>query len=201
MASVKIYEKQLYEEENRNGRPTYAITPFRIERVPHLLYQCLKREYHHNPRIPEFISNEDFEKRSVIRVDKKKYWPQLSINGFNYYNRLCRYFLPKACKWAARPLRISNVYGPRTYKKTSVLLNHTDWKDTHVISISLTIDYVLNSPWTLTLDINKKIYEINLEPGEMLFYEGARTPHARPYKMDGEYYGNIYFHYYPINEE
>ena len=41
---------------------------------------------------------------------------------------------------------------------------------------------------------NKK--RIYLEPGEMLLYESARMPHGRQIPFEGEYYDNLFAHFY-----
>jgi prolyl 4-hydroxylase len=33
----------------------------------------------------------------------------------------------------------------------------------------------------------------------MVFFEGARLKHGRPYALDGQYYANIFVHYTPLD--
>ena len=42
------------------------------------------------------------------------------------------------------------------------------------------------------------ICEVDLQPGEMLFYESAKCAHGRPRKMKGRWYSSLFMHYAPI---
>ena len=57
----------------------------------------------------------------------------------------------------------------------------------------------MEKEWPLTVidhfGNKKKIY---LSPGEMLFYEGAKVPHGRQFPLDGDFYENIFVHFYTI---
>jgi len=37
-----------------------------------------------------------------------------------------------------------------------------------------------------------------MNPGEMVFYEGARLRHGRAYPLQGDYYVSIFVHYRPV---
>ena len=36
-----------------------------------------------------------------------------------------------------------------------------------------------------------------LEPGEMVLYESAKLPHGRQIPFQGEFYDNLFAHFYP----
>ena len=42
---------------------------------------------------------------------------------------------------------------------------------------------------------------VNLEPGDMLFYESAKCMHGRPRPFKGKYYSSIFIHYLPVRTE
>lgn len=101
-------------------------------------------------------------------------------------------------EWSQIPfLQFSNSFGPRKYRERSLLVPHVDRLPTHILSISLTIEYKVRTPWALVLELPEDIVEVYLEPGQMLLYEGAFISHSRPMPLDGDYYTNVYFHYYP----
>jgi hypothetical protein len=55
-------------------------------------------------------------------------------------------------------------------------------------------------PWPLwIIDIEGNEHEIVLEEGEMLLYESARCPHARPKPLNGDTYCSIFLHYKPVD--
>jgi hypothetical protein len=42
----------------------------------------------------------------------------------------------------------------------------------------------------------EKIY---LKPGEMLIYESGKVPHGRQFPFKGNYYDNLFVHFFPEN--
>ena len=38
---------------------------------------------------------------------------------------------------------------------------------------------------------------IFLEPGQMVIYESARVPHGRQEPLDGQFFDNLFVHFYP----
>ena len=61
------------------------------------------------------------------------------------------------------------------------------------------VDQKVDEAWPLLLlnheGKKKKVY---LEPGEMLFYESAKVPHGRQIPFQGEYFDNMFAHFYPL---
>ena len=50
-------------------------------------------------------------------------------------------------------------------------------------------------------DHEGNLHSVNLEPGEMLFYESAKCLHGRMTTFKGRYYGGIFLHYQPVDRE
>ena len=68
------------------------------------------------------------------------------------------------------------------------------------MSSTICVDHRLISPWPLYIEDNEgRPHEVSIEPGEMVFFEGTRLTHGRPYPLDGEYYANIFVHYTPLD--
>lgn len=103
-------------------------------------------------------------------------------------------------EWSGLAVRKAACYGIRVYQPRSYLFNHFDHARTHVVSSTICVDHRLNSPWPLYIeDQAGNPHEVSIEPGEMVFFEGARLKHGRPYALDGEYYANIFVHYTPLD--
>ena len=52
-------------------------------------------------------------------------------------------------------------------------------------------------PWPLTvIDFENKKDKLYLEPGDMVLYESAKLPHGRQFPFQGEYYDNLFVHFY-----
>jgi hypothetical protein len=89
-------------------------------------------------------------------------------------------------------------YGIREYLKGSILKNHYDKKNTHVISAIIHLDDKSETPWPLYIeDHNFRPHEIFMEYGDVVFYESTTCLHGRPTPFDGYYYRNMYIHFKP----
>merc|ERR1711953_365259 len=105
---------------------------------------------------------------------------------------------PLAESWAGVRLLGTSVYGIRRYRAGSWLATHVDKLDTHVISAIINVSQT--APWPLfILDNAGSQHKVQLEPGQMLWYESAKLPHGRPHTFTGEYYDNIFVHFKPIS--
>merc|ERR1711902_43320 len=68
----------------------------------------------------------------------------------------------------------------------------------HIISAIINVDQDVKQPWPLDLiDFNGNFHHIEMEPGDLVWYESARLPHGRVSQLNGTYYDNIFVHYKP----
>jgi len=106
--------------------------------------------------------------------------------------------LPLHEEWSGLRLRGTACYGPRIYQRGSYLYNHVDRAATHIVSGTLCIDSRLEEPWPLYIeDCDGKAHEVEIEPGELVFFEGARLRHGRPWPLRGDFYVSMFVHYAP----
>jgi prolyl 4-hydroxylase len=90
------------------------------------------------------------------------------------------------------------TYGIREYLKGSILKNHYDKKESHVISAIVHLDDKSEKPWPLYIeDHHFRPNEIEMEYGDVVFYESTTCLHGRPTPFDGYYYRNLYIHFKP----
>lgn len=100
--------------------------------------------------------------------------------------------------WAGMRLELSYCYGIRVYQRGTFLYNHVD-RPGHVISSAICVDADLDSPWPLHLEaIDGAVSQVDVAPGEFVFYEGTRLAHGRPYPLQGDFYAAIFVHYRPV---
>ena len=100
--------------------------------------------------------------------------------------------------WAGMELEESACYGIRVYQRGSYLYNHVDHTETHIISSTICVDSRLEKRWPLAVvDIEGTVHQVDIEPGELLFFEGAKLTHGRPYPLVGDFYASIFVHYRP----
>ena len=106
---------------------------------------------------------------------------------------------PIAERLSGQKLSATYIYGLREYSNGAVLKEHRDRKDTHQVSFSIT--YSKDHDWPIELELeNGKLYPIELKAGESLYYEGARSKHARSKPFKGYSYINLYVHYKVIDQ-
>jgi prolyl 4-hydroxylase len=124
--------------------------------------------------------------------------PALCFEDKEFNVRLGRNLRAAHETWAGMSLELSYCYGIRAYQRGTFLYTHVD-RPTHVISSTICIDCALDSSWPLSVeDIEGEVSQIDIAPGEILFYEGARLAHGRPYSLLGDYYTAIFVHYRPV---
>lgn len=103
--------------------------------------------------------------------------------------------------WTLRKLAHTSTFGSRIYRKGSMLINHVDRADTHLASAVLQV--AQNCPkgqgWPLEVESTAgELYEVYLQPGEMVLYEGARLFHGRPSRSNCTEFANIFSHFAPV---
>jgi len=110
--------------------------------------------------------------------------------------------LPMFEEWSGVKLRPAIAYGLRIYQNESSLLMHVDKIEDHVISAILHVGHEYDDeedPWPLVIEsFDGSTVAVNLEPGEMLFYESAKCMHGRPRPFKGKFYSSVFIHYVPV---
>jgi prolyl 4-hydroxylase len=135
-----------------------------------------------------------------LLTDNKRAYPSLLYQNEEFNQQLMADLHAAHEKWCGIPIKKAACYGIRVYQPGSYLYNHVDHTNSHVVSSTICVDHRLNGPWPLCIeDDDGHLQEVTIEPGEMVFFEGARLIHGRPYPLDGEFYANIFVHYTPLD--
>ncbi len=135
-----------------------------------------------------------------IQTENPHAFPSLIYQNEEFNQRLLTDLHPVHEAWSGRAISKAACYGIRVYQRGSYLHNHVDRSSTHVVSSTICVDHRLSSPWPLYIeDEGGRPHEISIERGEMVFFEGARLKHGRPFPLEGEYYANIFIHYTPLD--
>ena len=93
-------------------------------------------------------------------------------------------------------IKPTTIYGIRSYKNGSILVNHRDRIETHHISSIICIDKKCEKDWPLDFQTHDgKWEEIYLEPGDLLLYESAKCSHARK-AFQGDFFRNLFISYH-----
>merc|ERR1711871_1684206 len=106
-------------------------------------------------------------------------------------------------KWAnvsPADLQSTATYGPRLYRNGSILHQHLDVWETHVLSAVVVIGKRgMQQPWPMQMvSQDGTRHEIDDQPGDVIFYESAITPHSRDAsKLRGREVANLFAHFRP----
>lgn len=172
----------------------YCGLGFRKERLGDDLYKLLIDQFRRVA--PAFRIEADVLEISNVDNDaiQALYHEETEFN-----NQMSKLLQPMHEAWSGMKLTESACYGFRVYQRGTYLHKHVDVTATHIISSTICVDHHLTSPWPLYIeDIEGNGHLVNLEPGEFIFYEGAKLIHGRPYPLDGDYYAGMFVHYRPV---
>ncbi|MEO0544158.1 MAG: hypothetical protein AAFY99_10110 [Pseudomonadota bacterium] len=186
---------ELVSEQNQilEGVPSLGLG-FKKVKIDPALLQMLRTHMANNVRRFESEPGGGF-----IQSENPRAYPSLIYTDGALNSRLLQDLKGLHEDWCGMPLEIATCYGIRVYQPRSYLYVHVDHATTHVVSSTICVDSRVNSPWPLVVeDIDGTRHEVSAEPGEMIFFEGARLKHGRPYPLDGDYYANIFLHYTPV---
>ena len=152
--------------------PNFTTLGFSVVPQPPGVHERLNRSLHEGleagPRSEHFVDQISGPDADFV-----------NIKGLGY--EIMRELLPAHEAWigGAVPLRANTAYGLRVYREGNSLTMHTDRVSTHVVSSILHVDRDVDEPWPIVIEgFDGNTYEVDLQPGEMLFYE-AREPRAR----------------------
>ena len=90
--------------------------------------------------------------------------------------------------WTSAELSPSSLYGVRVYTDGSVLAPHVD-RMPLVISAVINVAQDVDEPWPLEVyGHDGRAYNVTMEVGDMILYEGHSVVHGRPFPLKGRYY-------------
>lgn len=135
-----------------------------------------------------------------LQTENSRSNPSLFYYDEEFNQKVLAELQPAHEEWSGVKLVPAVCYGVRVYQRGSYLINHTDVAQTHVVSGTICIDCELQQPWPLYIeDLDGNPHEVDVEPGEIVFFEGALLRHGRPQPMYGDYYASMFVHYTPID--
>lgn len=97
--------------------------------------------------------------------------------------------------WKLHPV---SLYGVKVYTGEGMMVaNHWDGLPL-VCTAVIHVASDLEEDWPLEVHAhNGKVYNMTMQPGDMILYEGHSVLHGRPYPLQGRYYANVYIHFEP----
>ena len=117
---------------------------------------------------------------AFLQTESATAYPSLLYHDEEFNQQLLRDLQGMHERWSGLSLKQAACYGIRVYQPGSYLYNHTD-RPTHVVSSTICVDHRLTNRWPLYIeDLDGRAHEVPVEPGEIVFFEGARLQHGRP---------------------
>ncbi len=104
--------------------------------------------------------------------------------------------------WVGVPLELTDIYGMRRYEDGARLLTHVDREATHATSLIVNVAQGgIREPWKIEIyDFAHRLHEIEMQEGDIVYYESARCLHGRMQPLKGAFYVNLFAHYRPVND-
>jgi hypothetical protein len=141
----------------------------------------------HKSDLKGWIKSEDF----IVATDF------LSLDAFpDLKTQIIKEMYDLLSKWSGANLNPNGIiYGIRFYKNGATLGMHLDRKETHHISVNMSVA-LDGEPWMFDIiDHDGNEHQVLIEPGECVYYESALCLHGRKTPFKGNYYANMYCHF------
>mmetsp|Transcript_35256 Transcript_35256/g.51801 ORF Transcript_35256/g.51801 Transcript_35256/m.51801 type:complete len:460 (+) Transcript_35256:63-1442(+) len=104
-------------------------------------------------------------------------------------------------QWTGQKLRPTSLYGIRIYKEGALLAPHVDRMplvSSGIINVAQDVD----EEWPLEVYAHDgKVYNVTMQPGDMVLYESHSILHGRPFALKGRFYANVFVHFEPFMDE
>lgn len=166
------------------------------ERSWYLIQEAIKN--HKHERQPEYSDTNKADLKNWIQSDSHQFATDfLPLNRFPEIEKtVIQEMFQSLSEWSGAKLNPKGIiYGIRFYKNGATLKMHTDKKDTHHISVNMSVD-LDGEPWPFDIvDHDGNKYQVLIEPGECVYYESALCLHGRETPFNGNHYANMYCHF------
>ena len=188
-------------KERNEHIPSYTDSGLHITRMPKPLFEKVNDFYHENRK---HIEHEFVEGDFIVadkRADKKRPSSSSLVNmPPEMRDEIHASIKPAMEAWCGKALEPTFVYGIREYHHGAILKMHRDRYQTHIISAIINVDQETEIDWPLCIEDNYyRKHRIMLKPGEVVFYEGGRLLHGRPFMFEGKSFANLFCHFKPVD--
>jgi len=199
--NVKTALAMEWRKHNRVKR-TFSSLGFAKGRLPDDVFANMAAFYYNNRNN---VVNEEWEGKGVfvnwwdtdikfvaIPWSVKVYW-QLRL-------------MELVSEWSGVPVEQTSMYGLRQYQTGARLLSHVDRLPTHAVSLIVNIAQKnLANPWPVEVfDHADRLHEVDMVPGDIVYYESAKNLHSRnrplTCKKGGCSFVNLFTHYRPVKD-
>lgn len=184
--------------KSRRVKRTFTGLGFSKGRLPYDLYASMSAYYYNNR---DRMMREEWGNKGLF-VN----WWEVDARMIGMPWGLKKYWQGRLKKlveeWAGVSLSLTDIYGMRQYEEGARLLMHVDRQNTHAASLIVNIAQIgMKQPWMLQIyDFADRMHEVDMEPGDIVYYESARCLHGRMRPLNGTAYINLFAHYQPMED-
>ena len=185
---------------SRKVRRTFTELGFNKGRLPYDLWGSILSYYYnnHNNKV-----REEWETKGFFvnwwEVDAYMIGMPWGLKG--YWQTRLRALVEK---WIGGNITLENtdIYGMRRYEDGARLVSHVDREATHATSLIINVaQEAIREPWHVEIyDHADRLHEIEMNPGDIVYYESAKALHGRMKPLQGAYYVNLFAHYRPAGD-
>lgn len=153
---------------------------------------------HIHERIPEYSDTHKTDLKGWIKSENFEVATDLlSLESFSELKKqVISEMYNLLSEWSGAKLNPKGIlYGIRFYKNGATLKMHVDKKETHHISVNMSVA-LDGEPWLFDIVDHEGVeHQVLIEPGECVYYESALCLHGRKTSFNGNYYANMYCHF------
>ena len=185
---------EMFMREPHENLPVHTERGFEMGNIPGDLLEEIKSFYRDN------YGSMDTETVREISSKESEQASRLLELPAELKQRIHDELQPSMEEWSGVKLKPTFVYGIREYSRGATLDVHRDRYVTHTISAILNIDQDVEEDWPLHIDDHYyRRHQVNMKPGELVYYEGCKLAHGRPEPLKGDKFSNIFVHYQPVD--
>eukprot|EP00605_Chrysophyceae_sp_TOSAG23-4_P000032 GSChrysophyteH1.ASY1.ANO1.33.1 assembled CDS len=197
---VGYHIKQTFNNEwqraNRVKR-TFTELGFAKGKLPVDLFTSIRTYYYNNQNQ---LAREEWEDKGLFVnwYEVEAFMIGMPWNLKSYWQQRLK---PLVEAWSGVDLQLTDIYGMRRYEDGARLLTHVDREETHAASLIVNVaQHGMRKPWMLEIyDFAGRLHEVEMDEGDIVYYESARCLHGRMAPLQGSAYVNLFAHYRPID--
>jgi prolyl 4-hydroxylase len=180
--------------------PKFTEKGFFKTKIPEKSWKLIQEVLNSNieERIPEYSDTENKDLKDWIKSESFDIATDfLCLSKFPEVTKTVKEEMYSLLsEWSGAKLKNEGIlYGIRFYKNGAKLVMHIDRKETHHISVNMSVA-LDGEPWFFDIvDHYGNEHKVLIEPGECVFYESALCLHGRKTPFNGKYYANMYCHF------
>ena len=192
---------ELFESEfrrSRRVRRSFTELGFNKGRLPDDLWGSIQTYYYNNR---DHGVREEYDGHTINWYDVDPFFIGMPWGLKGYWQTRLRALVEK---WIGGNITLENtdIYGMRRYEDGARLLSHVDREATHAVSLIVNVAQLnIREPWRVEIyDHADRLHEIEMNPGDIVYYESAKALHGRMKPLQGDFYVNFFTHYRPIGD-